>query len=128
MADVEPKIGGMNLIVGDLQAAKRFYQEIFGIIPLHEEGDLAIFRLGTVNVALRHDPAHQGPAADVLALAQRGVGQFAIAVDDVDEAAADLEKHGVSLISGPADLAWGIRTVTFADPAGYVWELAQDLG
>ena len=26
---------------------------------------------------------------------------------------------------GPADRDWGMRTVTFADPAGYIWEIAQ---
>jgi len=30
------------------------------------------------------------------------------------------------VISGPADRDWGIRTITFADPAGYIWEIAQD--
>ncbi len=33
----------------------------------------------------------------------------------------------VTLISGPADRDWGIRTITFADPGGYIWEIAQDL-
>jgi predicted enzyme related to lactoylglutathione lyase len=28
---------------------------------------------------------------------------------------------------GPADRDWGMRTITFADPGGYIWEIAQDL-
>ena len=51
-----------------------------------------------------------------------------MAVDDVDAVAGELVGRGATLISGPADQPWGIRTVTFSDPAGYVWELAQDLG
>jgi len=33
----------------------------------------------------------------------------------------------VSLLSGPSDRAWGMRTVTFADPSGHVWEIAQPI-
>ncbi|MGH3402377.1 MAG: hypothetical protein ACRDRJ_07680 [Streptosporangiaceae bacterium] len=28
---------------------------------------------------------------------------------------------------GPADRPWGMRTVTFADPGGHIWEIAQEL-
>jgi lactoylglutathione lyase len=38
-----------------------------------------------------------------------------------------LEEHGVTVISGPADRDWGMRTLTFADPGGYTWGIAQDL-
>ena len=87
-----------------------------------------MFRFGPLNVALRVEPGHQGPAEAVLALARRGIGQLTVTVDDVDAAAGELVGRGATLISGPADQPWGIRTVTFSDPAGYVWELAQDLG
>jgi len=40
---------------------------------------------------------------------------------------AELAEHGVRLISGPADRDWGMRTITFADPDGYIWQIAQDL-
>jgi uncharacterized glyoxalase superfamily protein PhnB len=55
------------------------------------------------------------------------VGQFAIIVSDVDAVRAELDQHGVSLISGPADRDWGMRTMTFADPGGTTWEIAQEL-
>jgi catechol 2,3-dioxygenase-like lactoylglutathione lyase family enzyme len=92
------------------------------------EDDLAIFRLKDTFVALRHDPAHQAaPPEEELRLAQTGVGQFAIVVEDVDAVGAELEEHGVTFISSPADRAWGMRTLTFADPGGYIWGIAQDL-
>jgi lactoylglutathione lyase len=128
MAEWEKQIFAINLIVGDLERSKRFYREVFGLAPLDEEEDLAIFRLGDTFVALRHDPTHQNaPAGEVLGLAQKGVGQFAIVVEDVDAVRAELEEHGVTLISGPADRYWGMRTLTFADPGGYTWGIAQDL-
>ena len=59
MAEWEKQIFAINLIVGDLERSKAFYREVFGLAPLDEEEDLAIFRLKDTYVALRHDPAHQ---------------------------------------------------------------------
>ena len=128
MAEWEKRIFAINLIVGDLDRSKTFYREVFGLPPLDEEEDFALFRLKDTFVALRQDPAHQAsPPGEILGLAQKGVGQFAIFVDDVDAVAAELKDHGVTLISGPADRDWGMRTITFADPGGYTWGIAQDL-
>lgn len=127
MPEWEKQIFAINLIVGDLERSKAFYREVFGLFPLDEEEDFALFRFTGTFVALRHDPAHQGPPGEVLGLAQKGVGQFSIVVEDVDAVAAELEEHGVALISGPADRDWGMRSITFADPGGYTWGIAQDL-
>jgi uncharacterized glyoxalase superfamily protein PhnB len=48
-------------------------------------------------------------------------------VDDVDVACAELARQGVALLNGPVDRPWGMRTASFTDPAGHIWELAQDL-
>jgi catechol 2,3-dioxygenase-like lactoylglutathione lyase family enzyme len=126
MAEWAKRIGALNLMVDDLAAMKRFYRDTFDLAPLDDEPDTLIYRLGDLYLALRLDPAHQPSPTDQAALAGIGVGQFALAVENVDEMAAELQKRGVTLLSGPADLAWGIRTATFADPAGYVWEISQD--
>lgn len=31
---------------------------------------------------------------------------------------------GVTLLNGPTDRPWGIRTASFTDPSGHVWEVA----
>ena len=36
-----------------------------------------------------------------------------------------LATRGVVLINGPMDRPWGIRTASFADPDGYIWEIAK---
>jgi catechol 2,3-dioxygenase-like lactoylglutathione lyase family enzyme len=127
MVEWKKQIFAMNLTVGDLERSKTFYREAFDLLPLNEEEGWALFRFTDTFLMLRHDPAHHAPPAEVLGLAQKGLGQFAIVVEDVDAVAAELEEHGVTLISGPADRDWGMRTITFADPAGYTWEIAQDL-
>jgi uncharacterized glyoxalase superfamily protein PhnB len=48
-------------------------------------------------------------------------------VDDGDAACSELERRGVMLLNGPTDRACGVRTASFTDPAGHIWELARDL-
>ena len=51
--------------------------------------------------------------------------QFTIGVDDVDAMCAELTARGVELLNGPMDRPWGIRTASFRDPAGHIWEIAK---
>jgi lactoylglutathione lyase len=53
--------------------------------------------------------------------------QLTIWVDDADAACAELAERGVSLLNGPMNRVWGMRTAAFADPDGHVWEVAQQL-
>ena len=116
----------MTLLVADLGASKQFYQDAFGLTAQDEDAVSVMFRFKNTYVFLREAPVAGGPPADtVLELAEAGAGQFAIIVDDVDAVTADLAERGVRVISGPSDRDWGMRTVTFADPSGHVWEIAQ---
>jgi hypothetical protein len=79
-------------------------------------------------VFLQRGAAHEdGPSSDVLSLAQKGVGQFVMFVEDVDAVRDELHQGDVAIISGPADRDWDMRTLTFADPGGYTWEITQEL-
>ncbi len=128
MATWEKKIGAINLIVGDLERAKAFYQDVFRLPLTHEDEESAMFRLGDTYFFLQRGTTHQDrPSDDALSLAQKGVGQFVIFVEDVDAVRAELDEGEVSVISGPADREWGMRTLTLADPAGYTWEITQEL-
>lgn len=40
---------------------------------------------------------------------------------------ASSTSYSVAPHSGPADRDWGMRTMTFADPGGHTWEIAQEL-
>ena len=50
-----------------------------------------------------------------------------IKVSNVDAISQALADQGAPLLNGPIDRPWGRRTAAFADPAGHVWEIAQDL-
>jgi catechol 2,3-dioxygenase-like lactoylglutathione lyase family enzyme len=126
MGDWDREIGAMTLLVADLSSSKQFYQDAFGLTAQHEDAVSVMFRFKNMYVFLRKAPVTDGPPADaVLELAKSGAGQFAIIVDDVDAVSAELAERGVPLVSGPSDRDWGMRTITFADPSGHVWEIAQ---
>jgi lactoylglutathione lyase len=48
-------------------------------------------------------------------------------VDDADAVCADLATRGVGLLNGPMNREWGMRTASFTDPDGHIWEIAQEL-
>jgi catechol 2,3-dioxygenase-like lactoylglutathione lyase family enzyme len=128
MADWEKQIGAVNLIVGDLERSKAFYRDAFGLPIQFEDEDTVMLRLGDTYFFLQQGAAHQDRSAvDALSMAQKGVGQFVIFVDDVDAVRAELDQAEVAVIDGPADRDWGMRTLTLADPGGYTWEITQRL-
>jgi catechol 2,3-dioxygenase-like lactoylglutathione lyase family enzyme len=128
VAEWEKRIIAVNLVVGDLDSSTAFYSKVFGMPPLQEDEAGAMFRFDKTYVFLHTDQAHEGgPAREVLELAEKGVGQHAIIVENADAVRAELDQHGVAVISGPADREWGMRTMTFADPAGNTWEIVQEL-
>jgi uncharacterized glyoxalase superfamily protein PhnB len=51
--------------------------------------------------------------------------QLTLGVDDVDAMCAELTARGAELLNGPIDRPWGIRTASFRDPGGHIWEIAQ---
>jgi catechol 2,3-dioxygenase-like lactoylglutathione lyase family enzyme len=127
MSDWERQIGAITLFVPDVERAAEFYQEAFGLQADQPDADTAMLKFTDLYVFLHKAAAAQVPVPEVMAEAQKGAGQFAIIVADVDAVCAELTARGVEVISGPADRPWGMRTVTFADPAGHIWEIAQGL-
>jgi len=128
MAEWHKQIAAINLLVGDLERAKTFYREVFGLTVQHEDEETAMFRFNDTYVFLQRDATHQdGTTSEVLRLAQNGVGQFAIIVEDVDAVRAELNERRATVISDPTDRSWGMRTMTFADPGGNTWEIAQQI-
>jgi catechol 2,3-dioxygenase-like lactoylglutathione lyase family enzyme len=127
MTDWERKIGAMTLLVPDLDRAREFYQNAFGLEARAMDDDTAMVRFKDMFVFLRKAANVAEPLPEILQEAKNGAGQFAIIVDDVDAVCCGLTGRGVKLLSGPADRAWGMRTVTFADPGGHIWEIAQEI-
>ena len=127
MADWPGKISAITLFVEDLAATKAFYQEVFGL-PVHFEDDAsAVFDFGNTLInLLKISEADELIAPAPVARAEAGARmQFTIGVDDVDATCTELTARGVELLNGPIDRPWGIRTASFRDPAGHIWEIAK---
>ena len=121
-------ISAITLFVEDLDASREFYTSVFGL-PLHYSDDAsAVFDFGggTLINLLKIDEAPGLIAPRPVAGPDAGArAQFTITVPDVDAAAARVVAAGATLLNGPQDRPWGIRTAAFADPAGNVWELGS---
>lgn len=119
-------IAAMTLFTEDLDKTKAFYQQAFDLPVIYEDENSAVFKFGGTMINLLSigqadeliSPAKvAGPEAGSRAV-------YTLDVDDVDAKCAELTQRGVNLLNGPMNRPWGIRTASFADPAGHIWELA----
>lgn len=120
-------ISAITLFAEDLAATKRFYQDVFGL-PVHYEDEAsAVFRFENtlINLLTASEATELIAPASVASPDAGARMQFTITVDDVDATCVDLQARGVELLNGPIDRPWGIRTATFRDPAGHIWEIAR---
>jgi catechol 2,3-dioxygenase-like lactoylglutathione lyase family enzyme len=120
-------VATITLFVEDLDATKAFYLATFGLPVVFEDADSAVFRFGTMLVnLLRVSAAPELIEPATVAPADAGARfQFTLEVDDVDATCADLRRRGVTLLNGPIDRPWGVRTASFRDPGGHIWEIAS---
>ncbi len=120
------RVFAITLFVEDLAAARAFYGTVFGVPVEFEDADSAVFNFGNTLVnLLRVEAARDLVAPAPIGSADDGVRvQLTIDVEDVDATCRDLATRGVELLNGPMDRPWGIRTASFRDPGGHVWEIA----
>lgn len=120
-------VSAITLVVEDLDAAREFYGRVFDLPTVFEDEDSAAYKFGELIVNLLKAPAAReliepAPVAPYEAGARF---QFTLLVDDVDASCADLVSRGVDLLNGPIDRPWGIRTASFRDPGGHIWEITK---
>ena len=122
-------VAAITMFVEDTQRSRSFYEQVFGLSPIHEDENAVAFRFENMVVNLLKRPAaHEliGPAT--VAGPEAGSRfQLTIGVDDTDAVCEELAARGVELLNGPMDREWGLRTAAFADPDGHIWEVAAKL-
>ncbi len=121
------RIDAITLFVEDLEGTKRFYREVFDLPVKFEDDDSAVFDFGNTLINLLRASA-ASELIDPAPVASSEAGsrlQLTIEVADVDATCAELARRGVTLLNGPIDRPWGVRTASFSDPGGHIWEIAH---
>lgn len=116
-----------TLFVENLEEVKQFYVKVFDLPVVFEDSNSAVFKIGDTLINLLKT-TEAGELVEPAKVAERGAGSrfvFTIQVDDVDVRCADLVSRGVKLLNGPMDRPWGVRTASFMDPGGHIWEIAK---
>ena len=122
-------IDAITLFVEDLNKSKEFYQSVFGLPVFYEDENSAVFKFENTLINVLKVPAAIDLIKPAVVADPRAGSRFqlTIPVENVDAACAELAARGVELLNGPMDRAWGIRTASFVDPGGHIWEFAQPL-
>ena len=123
-------ISAITLFVDDLASTKAFYLEVFQLAILFEDEDSAVFRFDNTVINLLESSAAVSLIAPAsVASAETGSRlRLTLDVENVDATCAVLTARGVKILNGPMNREWGIRTASFRDPGGHIWEIAQPLG
>ena len=122
-------LGALTLFVEDPSAVTAFYRDVLRLEAVYDDDVSTVFELGgtLLNVLAVSAASDAVAPARPVAVGESPQMLLSLWVGDVDAACQELQDRGVVLLNGPVDRAWGKRTAAFADPAGAVWELAQDI-
>ncbi len=120
----------VTLGVKDVAASKKFYAETLGWKPSTASNDAIIFiQAGGVVLALF--PRDELAKDALVDAAGSGFAGFTLAHNveskaQVDAIIADLKSKGVKITKEPQTMFWGGYSSYFADPDGYLWEVAYN--
>ena len=120
-------IFAITLFTEDLNKAKTFYEKVFDLSLVYEDNNSAIYKIGETMInLLKTSAAEVLVAPDKVGTPNNGARLvFTVHVDDVDAMCKKITSQGVELLNGPMDRPWGVRTASFKDPSGHIWEIAK---
>ena len=117
----------ITLVAYNLPATTDFYSNKLGLQCIFIDEMSAVYKCGETLINF----LDAGQAPELVAprkVAPAGTGAnavYTLRVADVDAVVHELTAAGVELLNGPMDRPWGVRTASFADPSGHVWEIAN---
>ncbi len=124
---MKPEVFAITLVCDDLSSVERFYSDVFAAKPVHADDVSRVFKFGSVliNCLERSDAVGLFAPAATASVGSAHASMLTVQVQSVDDEAARLAALGVELNTEPTDKDWGIRTITFVDPAGQLWEFSN---
>ena len=129
MDATEAGLGALTLFVEDVPQVAAFYRDVLRLRAVYEDDVSTVFTLATTMLNVLSVAAADAVVAPVQPAAVGDAPRMLLSlwVEDADAASRELQERGAVLLNGPVDRPWGKRTAAFRDPAGVVWELAQDI-
>ena len=129
MSSALKNVGAITLFVEDPQLSKSFYEDVFDASVIYEDEDAVALNFENTIVNLLALPAAREliDPGDVASRESGSRFQLTIWVDDADAVCEELARRGVELLNGPMNREWGMRTASFTDPDGHIWEIAEKL-
>lgn len=125
----------VGLIVGDLDASRRFYGDALGLEETARPASFkfagAWFAVGddSIHLIAQADSTQAGGPADPGPGAARGLmAHFALEVDALEEVIARMAEHGHTIDVGPLRRGDGVRQIYYRDPDGHYVELYETTG
>jgi catechol 2,3-dioxygenase-like lactoylglutathione lyase family enzyme len=118
---VEQRISLVTLGVSDLPRARRFYEALGWSGAQQPDDEVCFFQAGGMVFSLWTALGGHGAPGIELAYNVR-------APEEVSEALREAERVGGSIVRPAAVADWGGTSGAFADPDGYVWEVAHNPG
>ncbi len=121
----------VTLGVADLDRATEFYRDGLGLPECEPEGDIAFFETASTWLALYPREA----LADDATVPAEGSGfrgftlaQNVESEERVDAVLAEAEAAGGEIVKPAGEVFWGGYSGYFADPDGFLWEVAWNPG
>jgi uncharacterized protein len=116
---MEQRISLVTLGVSDLPRARAFYEALGWRGAQQPDDEIAFFQAGGMVFGLWAALGGHGAPGIELAHNVRSP-------QEVDALLADAERAGATIVRRAARADWGGYTGAFADPDGYVWEVAHN--
>ena len=116
---MEQRISLVTLGVDDLAVARGFYEALGWAGAEQPDDEVCFFQAGGMVFGLWAALGGHGAPGIELAYNVRSP-------EDVDEVLLEAERAGGTIVRPAALAVWGGTTGAFADPDGYVWEVAHN--
>ena len=128
------RVDHIGIAVKDLEAAKKFYEEVLGLksagdeVVEEQKVRVCFFPCGDSELELLESTSPDGPIAKHIERSGEGIQHIALRVDNIENALATLKEKGVRLIDEKPRYGAGAASIAFIHPkatGGILMELSE---
>lgn len=118
---MDQRISLITLGVHDLHVSRTFYETLGWEGAQQPDSEVCFFQAGSMVIGLWTDLGGRGAPGIELAHNVR-------TPEEVDATLSEAELAGATIVRPAAIAEWGGTSGAFADPDGYIWEVAHNPG